>query len=188
MSERFRKRFGRISTIRDQWWDYSHNGLYFITINAHNKTRYFGEIVKGEMQRSNIGELAYQLLNEISLHYDWALLDEFVIMPDHIHAIIAIQKSDPESELGVALLHSPVIMLPPNEEINGGCTGVKNPMFYDNLSRVVRWFKGRMTFECRKINPEFEWQRGFDDEVIQSREEYFRIARYIRDNPTKWEE
>jgi hypothetical protein len=34
----------------------------------------------------------------------------------------------------------------------------------------------------------WDYSRGFDDEVIQSREEYFRIARYIRDNPTKWEE
>jgi REP element-mobilizing transposase RayT len=68
----------------------------------------------------------------------------------------------------------------------GGFAGLKNPMLHDNLSRVVRWLKGRITFECRKINCDFKWQRNFHERIIRTEIEYLNVMKYIRNNPVWW--
>jgi len=59
-------------------------------------------------------------------------------------------------------------------------------MFYDNLSRIVRWYKGRITFESHKINPGFEWQERFYDSIIHNEKSYQIISEYIINNQSKW--
>ena len=76
---------------------------------------------------------------------------------------------------------------PPMIKINGGITGTKNPMFYKNLSRLIRWYKGRVCFESRIINKLFAWQTRFHDHIIRSTEEYIRISHYICTNVENWE-
>lgn len=66
---------------------------------------------------------------------------------------------------------------------SGGVTGNKNPMLHNNLSRVIRWFKGRTTFESHKINKEFGWQSGFFEHIIRDEKSYLRVKSYIRRNP-----
>ena len=68
----------------------------------------------------------------------------------------------------------------------GGFAGNKNPMITDNLSRIMRWNKGRTAFESRKINSGFTWQTRFHDHIIRNDEEYQRIANYIDNNPANW--
>ncbi|MCF8373949.1 MAG: hypothetical protein K9H64_20160 [Bacteroidales bacterium] len=70
---------------------------------------------------------------------------------------------------------------------SGGITGNKNPMLYENLSRVLRWYKGRCSFEMHTINPEFYWQYRFHDHIIRNKEEYHKIKNYILSNPENWE-
>ncbi|MDX2128120.1 MAG: transposase [Chloroherpetonaceae bacterium] len=72
-------------------------------------------------------------------------------------------------------------------KISGGITGDKNPMNHDNLSRIIRWYKGRCSFEIRKINPDFQWQSRFHDHIIRNPKEYTRIHHYIIANPLNWE-
>ena len=47
----------------------------------------------------------------------------------------------------------------------GGITGYKNPMLHNNLSKIIRWYKGRTTFESWKTNPDFTWQSRFHDHI-----------------------
>src|SRR4051812_4651889 len=68
----------------------------------------------------------------------------------------------------------------------GGCTGENNPMLAENISRIIRWYKGRCTFEIRKINPNFEWHSRFHDHIIRNSESFERIQNYIEENPSKW--
>jgi REP element-mobilizing transposase RayT len=69
----------------------------------------------------------------------------------------------------------------------GGFAGMKNPMFHNNLGRIIRWFKGRITFECRKINCDFKWQRNYYEHIIRDEQSYKNISRYIVNNPIKWQ-
>jgi REP element-mobilizing transposase RayT len=68
----------------------------------------------------------------------------------------------------------------------GGITGNKNPMLHDNLSRILNWYKGRVTFESRKLHADFAWQSRFHDHIIRNDAEYRRIKNYIINNPKNW--
>jgi len=70
----------------------------------------------------------------------------------------------------------------------GGITGNKNPMLNNNLSRIIRWYKGRVTFESHKIHHGFAWQSRFHDHIIRNDESFQRISNYIKNNPSKWSE
>ena len=68
----------------------------------------------------------------------------------------------------------------------GGITGDKNPMLHDNISRIIRWYKGRCTFEIRKIRADFAWQARFYDHIIRNSDSFNRISEYIKSNPQNW--
>ena len=59
-------------------------------------------------------------------------------------------------------------------------------MGHDNVARIVRWYKGRTTFESRKIQPQFTWQTRYYDNIIRNRTSYGNIQRYIQNNPANW--
>jgi putative transposase len=61
-------------------------------------------------------------------------------------------------------------------------------MINDNISRIIRWYKGRCSFEMRKIHADFAWQPRFHDHIIRNRESFERIQKYIINNPLHWKE
>ena len=71
---------------------------------------------------------------------------------------------------------------------HGGITGDHNPMIQENLFRILRWYKGRVTFESRKIHADFSWQARFHDHIIRDEREFERIKNYIITNPSNWRE
>ena len=71
---------------------------------------------------------------------------------------------------------------------NGGFSGDKNPMMGNSISKIIRWYKGRCSFECRKINPNFSWQSRFHDHIIRNSRSFENIQNYIEQNPSKWDE
>ena len=73
------------------------------------------------------------------------------------------------------------------DETPGGITGNNNPMLNDNLSRILRWYKGRVTFECHQTDAKFGWQERFYDIIIRDTASYHRISEYIINNPAKWD-
>jgi len=82
----------RISSIRAQWWDYGWNGAYFITICTQDRVHYFGEIQNGKMVLSGVGIIADLLWHQIPMHHKNIELGDFVVMPNHIHGILIIDK------------------------------------------------------------------------------------------------
>ena len=70
----------------------------------------------------------------------------------------------------------------------GGVTGDKNPMLHENLSRIIRWYKGRVTYESAKLHADFAWQARFHDHIIRNEESFQHIRSYIAGNPASWEE
>ena len=80
----------RIKSTRLPNYDYSSNGYYFVTICTQKKFCYFGQIVKSQMQLSQVGKIAQKHWQEIPQHFDGVYIDEYVIMPNHVHGIIVI--------------------------------------------------------------------------------------------------
>lgn len=76
---------------------------------------------------------------------------------------------------------------PTNTKVVGGFSGNKNPMINKNLSTIIRWYKGRVTFESRKTHADFAWQSRFYDHIIRNDNEHQRITDYIINNPVKWQ-
>ena len=77
-------------SIRLKGYDYSQPGGYFVTIVAQNRECLFGEIAGGEVQLSRAGRIVQQAWMDLPNHYADVVLDEFVIMPNHVHGIIVL--------------------------------------------------------------------------------------------------
>lgn len=207
MSKKFNNCY-RIESSRLQCWDYGWNALYFITICADQMRSYFGQINNGIMGLSEIGCLAQEYWHKIPHHFEYTVLHAFIVMPNHVHGIIQIQKSEDgrdhsgrdavgrdaisrdaisrDAINGVSTIGTDShIGTPPNR---GGFAGEKNPMLFDNLSRIIRWYKGCVTYYVRKIDSTFTWQARFYDHIIRNEKSYDNITDYIYDNPRRWKE
>lgn len=82
---------------RASFHDYC-GGIYFITICTNDRIYYFGEIINGEMQLSNVGIFAQKALDELSTHYKYVQVPLFVVMPNHIHVIVCIDEYRKDSQ------------------------------------------------------------------------------------------
>lgn len=203
MQKRFRNKY-RIASARLAGWDYGWDGAYFVTICTHEMVCILGKVIADEstdeviVQLSEVGQIADDTWQQIPKHFSFARLGEHVVMPNHLHGIIIIDKPQ-ESEDGTKKSTEAIRWLSdhrvssPNKhshgsqpETPGGITGTKNPMLHDNLSRAIRWYKGRTTFECRKILPDFAWHPRFNDHIIRDGDEFEKISNYIINNPRKW--
>lgn len=91
MSKKYKNEY-RIESTRLQSWNYGWNATYFVTINTKNRIRYFGEINDGKMIYSEIGNYAEKYWQEIPLHFPFVKLGSWVVMPNHVHGIIIINK------------------------------------------------------------------------------------------------
>jgi REP element-mobilizing transposase RayT len=198
MADIFQNKY-RIPSARAAWWDYGNGAAYFITICTDDRIHYFGEIHNGKMELSEIGQTALQCWHEIPNQFPFAKLDSFVIMPNHIHGILEISCTDAihrvsentNTPFGRDAIHR--VSENTRDAMNrvstkniGGITGNNNPMLSDNLSRIIRWYKGRTTFFNRKIHADFAWQTRFWDHIIRDDDAYFRIKTYIETNPERW--
>jgi len=198
----------RIETIRLQNWDYGSNGMYFITICTGNRNCYFGNIENQRVKLSEMGIIADKIWLEISKQFSFIELDQYIIMPNHIHGILTIRKdainrvstennTDNVIKTNVSTENNTDIVAKTNvstkdnthnANLSGGITGLHNPMLYDNLSRAIRWYKGRVSYEIRKFRKDFHWQSRFYDIIVRNETSLYYIRRYIRNNPIKWTE
>ena len=146
-------------------YDYSTPGAYFVTICTHSKKCLFGKIVSGDyigeayLQYSPIGEIARRCLLDIESHYENVTLDNWVIMPNHIHILIRItERTNPFPTTNFDV---------PN--IIG--------KYKASVSRAV----GNAFMHSGKL-----WQSSFYDHIIRNDEDYRNIWQYISGNPSKW--
>lgn len=224
MFDRFKNKY-RIESARLKNWDYGRNAAYFITICTKDRLCFLGDVVDGKMILNNAGKIARDCWLSIPEKFPFAKLDTHVIMPNHMHGIVIIDKpvdgrnnerknneinridttpvetrliaSLPDADAKTCADDSNDAIddtsnkntsddIPNQNKIPGGITGTKNPMLHDNLSRIIRWYKGRVTFESRKICEDFAWQPRFHDHIIRNDKYYQRISDYIRNNPLNW--
>ena len=214
--EKYKNKY-RIPSARLQGFDYSRSAAYFITICTHNREHYFGEINDGELHLNDIGKIvAFEWLKTIELRPDMNLeLGNFVVMPNHFHAVIIIgenQFNTPNMTLGrdamlgvsdsyeTTKLEMHDISNANNlnqynldhnhtnlDAKHGVSTGNKFGPQSKNLASIVRGFKSAVTMKARNIHADFAWQTRFHDHIIRNDEEFERVHNYIVANPQNWE-
>ncbi len=86
----------RIESTRLPHHNYAANGWYFVTFCTKDKLWFFGDIVSGNIQFSAIGEMANKFWSEIPKHFQDVYLDAYIIMPNHVHGIVVIERSQNE--------------------------------------------------------------------------------------------
>jgi len=141
------------------------------------------------MQLSEIGELADQYWIEIPNLFPFVELGNYVVMPNHVHGILIIHNiHNPtvETRFIASDNNNETRFIASLRKTVGGFSGDKNSMLNDNISKIIRWYKGRCSFECRKINSDFGWQSRFHDHIIRNSKSFDTIQNYIFENPLKW--
>ena len=103
-------------SIRLEGYDYSQAGAYFITICTHDRSSIFGEIIDGEMINNQLGNLVRSRWQKLSKCYQNVELDESIIMPNHLHGIIVLHDTLPESAAPISEIirgrEGPIFTLP----------------------------------------------------------------------------
>ena len=169
MNQKYQSKY-RIPSSRLSAWDYSSAGWYFVTICVQNRKPMLSDIVDNKVILSTIGEMVMKYWDEIPKQFPHVDNDEYIIMPNHIHGIIVIDNDDRD-----AIEHG------------GGITGKSNPMGKQSLGEIIRWFKGRTSYEIHKISSPFQWQPRYYDHVIRNETSLQKIREYIRWNHLKWD-
>lgn len=159
-------------SIRLKNYDYSSNGYYFVTICTQNREKLFGEIVGATLcgRPNNPDKLIVKWLLELENKFKGVKIDEYIVMPNHIHFIIKRTGDHTGStgdHTGSPLLRD-IIGWFKTMTANEYIAGVKNGSFMP--------FKGRL------------WQRNYYEHIIRNYDDYINIAEYIQNNPLKWEE
>ncbi|MBP7283893.1 MAG: hypothetical protein KBA66_20070 [Leptospiraceae bacterium] len=156
-------------SIRLKEYNYAAGNFYYITICVKNKRSDFGKIQSDNIELSDIGEIADLFWREIPLHFRNAILDEHIIMPNHLHGIIEL-----------------VEYIQPAEQQN---KSTFQHIQKNSIPSIIRSYKAAVTKWCNQNNFEnFQWQRNYYEHIIRTEEDYFRIKHYIETNPKNWSE
>lgn len=206
MSERFQNKY-RIESARLKNWDYGWNASYFVTICTKDRICFFGNVVDENdtlpyVRLSQIGEIVKsEWLKTFELRKDMNLtMGEFVVMPNHFHAIIGIGENEYNTRRGRNAMHRRDAMHcvssatndstndSPNNTTNKPTHNTKNQFGPQskNLASIIRGFKIGVTKNARLINPDFAWQSRYHDHIIRDDKSFHRISEYIINNPKNW--
>ena len=188
-------------SIRLKGYDYTSPGSYFVTICTQDRVHLFGQVVDAEMQLNPYGRVVDTYLSRIPDHFPHVTLDAWVVMPNHVHAIITItadhrrgdaildslsgMMDDADSDTSSALsgdcrIASP---LPPPQHPTGAPSG--------SLGAIVGNFKSIATRRINRMRhtPGADvWQRNYWEHIIRNQAAYKRIEAYIHNNPARWEQ
>lgn len=195
MSDKFRNKY-RIASARAPWWDYGQNGAYFVTICTQHREHFFGKVEDGIMHLSRTGVIADIIWHQIPHRTPHVTLGEFVVMPNHIHGILILDKPDGAAKNdnadGNGDSHDnpvetlPATSLPPPSPKNEQMSAISPRS--GTLSAIVRSYKSAVTRHANRLGLDHGWQSRFHDRIIRNDAEYQRIADYIVANPARWKE
>jgi len=165
----------RISSIRLKDYDYSQEGMYFITICTRGTEPWFGNVHNGGMQLNECGELAKKYWEEIPKHYKYVELDEYIIMSDHVHGIMIINNklnmTDGQETRRGASVHT---------NIKSQFGSLKS----NSVSSIINHYKGAVKKWCNMNGyNDFVWKDRFHDRIIRNEKELHEIREYIVNNP-----
>ena len=178
---------------RATWHDYN-GGSYFVTFCTKNHDLYFGDVVDGKMELSEIGEWTVKQIEQTAIiRQNDVEIPLFVVMPNHVHLIVVYNRVVPCRDASNASESNvPIILNKINESETRGETDARGASLQfgpqsGNLSSVIRGIKSAVTKYANEHNIPFAWQSRYHDHIIRNQLEMNRIADYIQNNPMKWE-
>jgi putative transposase len=154
------------SRFRLRNYDYSTPGLYFVTVCTEGRVTRFGRVVDDVMIPNDPGQMVSDLWFELSIGFPGVMVDAWVTMPNHVHALIGIGLEQPE------VLERPT------------------------LPDVMHWYKSKSTnLYIKGVKtagwPRFDrrlWQPGYHEHIVRDDRDLDRIRDYIEGNPANWQE
>ena len=159
--------------IRLPGWDYSSEGVYFITICCHEGESFFGKLIDNKMVLSEIGKMASYFWKEIPVHFKHVKLDEYVVMPNHIHGILILDYSLVGTRHGVSLQRI-------------GTNQFSKPV-ENSVSVIVNQYKSSLKRWCNQNGyKSFQWQSRFYDHIVRDENSIDLVREYIKSNPANW--
>lgn len=190
MSKRLFNNKYRIDSARRKDVDYSMAGAYFITICTQDRKPFFGNIANGIMNHSELGKTVqaeWKKTSEIRKDMNVSL-GEWIVMPDHFHAVLFIGINPFNSNYSVVdfrnsetRIESEIIEDLPDIFLHNFKFNQFGPQS-NNLASIVRGFKSSVTTFARKNHLSFDWQPSFHCRVIQSIDDLERVSVYIENN------
>ncbi|MDR3559346.1 MAG: hypothetical protein P4L62_00255 [Candidatus Pacebacteria bacterium] len=152
-------------------YDYSQEGMYFVTFCTKERIEWFGEVKNGEMLLNKYGEITEQQLSWLAKQYKYINIDCKIVMPNHVHTILEILP-DVEivgtgRDLSLRFQQSKIKPLP---ELIGALKTTSSKLIHRNGFN------------------DFAWQRSYWDRIIRDEAELNRIREYIFNNPQNWEQ
>ncbi len=190
----------RRRAMRLRGYDYSQPGAYFVTICVQHRQCLFGAIIDRKMHLNEIGEIVVEYWNRIPQHFFSVEIGEYVIMPNHIHGIIAWDIAEARSpnpqenakkrrgEVTSPSLGKNAEARSPNPQENARKR--RGEVTSPSLGKIVAYFKYQST---KHINQHHNtpgtriWQRNYHDHIIRDDIDLQRLREYIQNNPRKWE-
>ena len=160
----------KTKSIRLKDWDYSQSAYYFVTICVKDRKCQLASSLDGKIGLTELGEATDECWRAIPDHFLHVSLDEFVIMPNHVHGILIFNVSAGTVETQ-------------NLASSGGTFGPQSR----NLGSVIRGFKIGVTKAAKKAHVDLAWQPRYYEHIIRNEYSLAKIRKYIKDNPGQWD-
>src|SRR3989339_782989 len=180
-------------------FDYSNNGLYFVTICIDKRECLFGGVYNDFMCVNKVGSIVYRQWQWLFEQYKYIKNHGFIVMPNHVHGIVEIDREMVEDESDKNIIGGLDDMLDnhgrdrsrpvptdvaENSNIQNQNNTNNNKTKIKSLSELIGAFK---TTSSKIIHqeclPRFVWQRSFHDHIIRNEKEYNKIYKYVQMNP-----
>ncbi|TSC60778.1 MAG: hypothetical protein Greene041662_81 [Candidatus Peregrinibacteria bacterium Greene0416_62] len=164
----FKDRY-RVETARLRGWNYAQQGVYFVTICTKGRAHWFGEIRRGIMGLSGVGCIVNAFWESIPEHFPHVSLDAFVVMPNHVHGILMLERAPPIANFTAPMsrIHRPIP---------------------GSIGSIIGQWKTTCTKRIWSLGcTDFGWQPRFHDSVVQTDHALENIRSYIQNNPRMWE-
>ena len=154
-------------TIRLHGHDYTRAGWYFVTICTYERRRILCSIRSGRVTPSRAGRIVVETWVGLAERFSHVHFDGFVLMPDHLHAIIAIRRPDPRATR-------------PSSHFGRGVPG--------SLATIVGSFKSAATklIHAEGVMKGSVWQSNYYERIIRDESALIAVRRYIAYNPVNW--
>jgi REP element-mobilizing transposase RayT len=166
----------RVESTRLKGWDYAAAGWYFVTLCTRQRECFFGEVQASGMQLSPLGVIVAEEWEKTATIRPNVELDEWVVMPNHLHGIIIIKS-------GAAEMPPETPVETPVETPRRGVSRLKS----GSLGAIIGQFKSICTKRIWAAHSRsFGWQSRFYDHLIRDERALKNIRRYIVNNPAQW--
>lgn len=173
MARRFRK------NIHLQEWDYAQGAVYMVTICIADRSHRLGRITEDDIvELSEAGRMVEQELENLEERHRQVVIDEYVVMPNHVHFLIGLNlRLDEPNPVSLERVVGELKSRTTNRYINGVKKGILPPFsrhlwqigYYETIMRDSKWMEQRREYI---VNNPANWREDPEMEVQRQGRDY----------------